>query len=187
MSVRILKLPQARYYLRAARFGIQALADRRPLGAEFLFMCVGILASLRTVQFALLNHDSKLSPSHQAAIARWRARTPIDGPEMGFIKESRDRILKGGAFAAYATRSESGIGEGENYEITSEDYEAVYYVDGKRRDLIADMWAAADWCESQLADLDNEVPGIEFPDEDDDIDLAAFEESLREQGGASQG
>jgi hypothetical protein len=106
---------------------------------------------------------------------------------MGFIKESRDRILKGGAFVAYATRSESGIGEGENYEITSEDYEAVYYVDGKRRDLIADMWAAADWCESQLADLDNEVPGIEFPDEDDDIDLAAFEESLKEQGGASQG
>lgn len=176
MNVRILKLPQARYYLRAARFGIQALADRRPLGAEFLFMCVGILASLRTVQFALFNHDSRLSPTHQAVIASWRKTTPLDGPEMGFIKTSRDRILKGGAFEAFATLSESGSGEGSNYEVTSEDYDAAYYVNGERRDLIADMQAAADWCESELVAIEDQVPGIEFPDGQPDLDFAAYED-----------
>src|SRR5690242_6771784 len=114
MATRILKLPQTRYYLRAARFGIEALADRKPLGAEFLFMCVGILASLRTVQFALLNHDSTLSPTHKAVIEKWKATTPLDGPEMGFIKTSRDLILKRGAFQAFATLSESSTGEGSN-------------------------------------------------------------------------
>ena len=179
MTARILKLPQARYYLRAARFGIQALADRRPLGAEFLFMCVGILASLRTVQFALLNHDSKLSRTHQTVIAKWREATPIDGPEMGFIKTSRDRILKGGAFEAFATRSESGIGEDSNYEVTSEEYDAVYYVNGERRDLIADMRTAADWCENRLAAIEDQVPGIEFPDDEPDFDLAVCMEENR--------
>ena len=58
---------------------------------------MGILASLRAVQHALLNHDSTLSPEHKKAIEAWKKSTPFDGPEITFIKNSRDLILKGGA------------------------------------------------------------------------------------------
>jgi hypothetical protein len=51
------------------------------------------------------------------------------------IKNSRDLILKEGSFEAYATHSQSGIGEGENYTVTHEDYELAYYINGERRDL----------------------------------------------------
>ena len=96
---------------------------------------------------------------------------------MGFIKTSRDLILKRGAFQAFATLSESSTGEGSNREVTGLDYDAAYYVDGKRKDLIAAMQAAADWCESQLMTIEAQVPAIEFTDDDEDLlDLSAFEE-----------
>jgi hypothetical protein len=60
------KLPQSRYYLRAATYGIKVLVGRKPMDEGFLFFSVGILASLRAVQHALLNHDSTLSPLHKA-------------------------------------------------------------------------------------------------------------------------
>jgi hypothetical protein len=63
----------------------------------FLFFTVGILAALRAVQHALLNHDSTLSTEQKS--------TPFNGPEITFIKNSRDLILKAGAFPAYATYS----------------------------------------------------------------------------------
>ncbi len=62
------KLPQSRYYLRGAQYGIDALVAQRPMDEAFLFFVVGILASLRAVQHALLNHDSKLSDEHKAVI-----------------------------------------------------------------------------------------------------------------------
>ena len=39
-------------------------------------------------------------------------------------------------------------------------WEAFYYVGGKSRDLIADMRAAADWCEAQLSSIEPHVPII---------------------------
>jgi hypothetical protein len=112
MIQRNLKLPQSRYYLRAAQYGIDALVSQRPMNEGFLFIVVGILASLRAVQHALLNHDSKLSDQHKAVIQAWKKSTPMYGPEIKFINHSRDLILKGGAFDAYATRTEGGIGIG---------------------------------------------------------------------------
>jgi hypothetical protein len=80
-----------------------------------------------------------------------------------FIKNSRDLILKGGAFDAYATYSYGGIGEGDNFQMTNDDYETAYYVDGERRSLIEDMEAAAAWCEKQLSNIGAQVPAIYLP------------------------
>ena len=153
MTTRNLKLPQSSYYLRAAKYGIDALLKQRPMDEEFLFFTVGILASLRAVQHVLLNHDSTLSPEHKRAIEAWKKSTPFDGPEITFIKNARDLILKGGAFQAYATYSYSGIGEGDNFQMTRDDYETAYYVNDERRSLVEDMRAAADWCEKELSAL----------------------------------
>jgi hypothetical protein len=157
------KLPQSSYYLRAAIYGIDTLLKVRPMGEGFLFYTVGILASLRAVQHALLNHDSTLSPEHKKAIEAWKKSTPFDRPEITFIKNSRDLILKGGAFQAYATYSYGGIGEGDNFQMTHDGYETAYYVDGERRSLIEDMRAAADWCEKELSTIEAHVPAIDLP------------------------
>jgi hypothetical protein len=156
------KLPQARYYLRAANYGIDALLAQHPMDEKFLFFVVGVLASLRAVQHALLNHDSTLSAQHKTAIEEWKRTTPMNGPEITFIKNSRDLILKRGSFAAFATTTHGGIGEGESYQITSEGYDAGYYVDGKRRDLIEDVRNAAAWCDQQLKDIEKKVPPVQL-------------------------
>jgi hypothetical protein len=163
MITRNRKLPQSSYYLRAAQYGIDALLKQRPMDEGFLFFTVGILASLRAVQHALLNHDSTLSPEHKRAIEAWKKSTPFDGREITFIKNSRDLILKGGAFQAYATYTYGGIGEGENFQMTHDDYETAYYVDDERRSLVEDMRAAADWCEKELSALEAQVPKINLP------------------------
>jgi hypothetical protein len=157
------KLPQSSYYLRAAQYGIDALLKERPMDEGFLFYVVGILASLRAVQHALLNHDSTLYAEHKKAVEAWKKSTPLDGAEITFIKNSRDLILKGGAFQAYATYSYGGIGEGENFQMTHDCYETAYYVDGGRRSLIEDMRAAAAWCEKELSTIEAQVPAINLP------------------------
>jgi hypothetical protein len=122
------KLPQSSYYLRAAKYGIDALLKERPMDEGFLFYTVGILSSLRAVQHALLNRDSTLSPEHKRVIEAWKKSTPFDGSEITFIKTSRDLILKSGAFEAYATHSYSGIGEGDNFQMTYDGYDTALCV-----------------------------------------------------------
>ena len=90
------KLPQSRYYLRAAKYGIKKLLEVQPMDEGFLFYTVGILASLRAVQHALFNSDSKLSPQHRNVISDWQKNTRMDGREIDFIKWGRDQILKRG-------------------------------------------------------------------------------------------
>jgi hypothetical protein len=92
------KLPQATNYLRAARAGIQMLEQREPMDNRYLFLVSGILACLRAVEHALLNHDRCLSTEHRAAIDEWKKRTPMNGKVMSFIKKSRDQILKDATF-----------------------------------------------------------------------------------------
>jgi hypothetical protein len=148
------KLPQSRYYLRAARYGIDALVREQPLGEDFLFYTVGILSSLRAVQHVLINHDSKLSPQHAKAIAKWKDDAPFDA----FIKPARDQILKEGQFPAYARKTEFGWGEGEDYQITGNLYRVMYYSGEEQRDLIKEMRRAADWCDEQLSTIEAQVP-----------------------------
>jgi hypothetical protein len=129
----------------------------------FLFVTVGILACLRAVQHSLLNHDSTLSVQHRAVVAAWKKSTPMDGPEITFIKTSRDLIRKAGAFSAYAGLRRAGIGEGTNFKTTRETYDTGYYVGEERRDLIADMRSASEWCDNQLTAIEAQVPAINLP------------------------
>jgi hypothetical protein len=62
------KLPQARMYLQSAQWGFDELLTKQLNGYAYRFYLIGILASLRAVQHALKNHDSKLSEEHRRVI-----------------------------------------------------------------------------------------------------------------------
>ena len=110
-----LKLPQARMYLGAAQWGIDALVNGQLQSRAFHFHIVGILASLRAVQAALLNHDRKLSDAHRRVISAWRTSTASwrDIPELAFIVFARNQILKAGMFNSYAVSSTARVGGDE--------------------------------------------------------------------------
>ena len=130
---------------------------------RLLFLIAGILACLRAVQHSLLNHDRRLSPEHKAAINEWEKCTPMDGKEISFIKKSRDMILKGGTFPGGAGFRLAEFDPDGTMRRVSKRWEAYHLLDGKHRDLIADMRAAADWCEAQLSAIEPHVPAINLP------------------------
>jgi hypothetical protein len=84
------KLPQARMYLQSAQWGFDELLRNNSAAVPFRFYLIGILASLRTVQHALMNHDSTLSGEHKRVIEDWRQATPLSTPELHFIRTSRE-------------------------------------------------------------------------------------------------
>ena len=95
------KLPQARMYLKSARWGFDRILEQKPSGYEYRFYMIGILAALRAVQHSLHAHDRKLSPAHERVISDWSAKTSIrDHPDLQFIKSARDQVLKAGSFAS---------------------------------------------------------------------------------------
>lgn len=153
------KLPQARMYLKSAKWGFDSLHNHKPSGYEFRFYIIGILASLRAVQHALHAHDRKLSPEHDAAISRWWSTTKDWKaiPELNFIKTSRDMVLKEGTFEAGATYHEHSSGN----EPPTVEYDLDYYPngpDGEPRDLGRDIRAAIQWCEKELSKIESELP-----------------------------
>jgi hypothetical protein len=153
------KLPQARMYLQSAEWGFDELLTKQPEGRAFCFYLIGILASLRTVQHALMNHDSTLSIEHKRVVEDWRQATPLSTPELHFIRTSRDLILKRGSFRGYATRTESSTGEEPNLEITGTSYELAYYDEaGNRHDLEKEIRCAIDWCEQELTAIEAKLP-----------------------------
>jgi hypothetical protein len=95
------RLPQARMYLKSARWGFDRILEQKPSGYEYRFYMIGILAALRAVQHSLHAHDRKLSPAHERVISDWWAKTSIrDHPDLQFIKSARDQVLKAGSFAS---------------------------------------------------------------------------------------
>ena len=94
------KLPQARRYLRAARFGLHTLLELKIAGTGYIFHVIGLLTTLRAVPHVLMGHDSKLSPEHKAVIAAWLIRTKNfkEHPEFYLIIRARNQILKDGSF-----------------------------------------------------------------------------------------
>jgi hypothetical protein len=153
------KLPQARMYLQSAQWGFDELLKKRLEGRAFCFYLIGILASLRTVQHALMNHDSTLSNEHKRAIEDWRQATPLSTPELDFIRRSRNLILKGGNFESYAIVTVSSIGEEPNLEITGTSYELAYYDGaGGRRDLEKEIRRAIKWCDRALTAIEAKLP-----------------------------
>jgi hypothetical protein len=155
------ELPQARMYLRSARWGFDELLAKQLNDTAFIFYLVGILASLRAVQHSLENADSTLSGEHKRVIAEWWQATPPSTPELHFIRTSRNLILKEGAFPAFAINSESSIGEESNLSITGTSYELVYYDEaGERRDLEESLRGAIRCCERELTAIEAKLPPL---------------------------
>jgi hypothetical protein len=153
------KLPQARMYLQSAQWGFHELLTKKLSGHPFRLYLIGILASLRTVQYALKSHDSKLSDEHKRVVDEWWRATPLSTPELHFIRTARNRILKRGAFESYAIVSESSTGEGPNLKITSTAYELAYYDDaGERHDLEKEIRDAIHWCDRELTAIEGKLP-----------------------------
>ena len=153
------KLPQAKMYLQSAQWGFHELLTKQLDGRAFCFYLIGILASLRAVQHALMNHDSTLSDEHKRAIEDWRQATPLSTPELHFIRTSRDLILKRGSFRGYAIFTESSTGEEPNLEITGTSYELAYYDEaGDRLDLEKEIRRAIDWCDRELTAIEAKLP-----------------------------
>jgi hypothetical protein len=154
-----LKLLQARFYLRLARWGVDQLVDGRLMGEPLGFHIIGILASLRAVQHALRNHDAKLSLEHKRVIDEWwNDQRVMESADWKFIKTARDLILKEGLFKAYATLTESGIGEGKNYTVTRVDYDLSYWMNRERYPLQSAIENAINWCERELAKIEARLP-----------------------------
>jgi hypothetical protein len=156
------KLPAARRYLRAARWGLDALLSQKPMGAGYLFHAIGLLSTLRACQHVLIKRDRKLTPRHEEVITAWCRSTEDfkQFPELDFITKARNTILKDASFPSYATRSEG------SWEDAGIDYEMAHYLDGERRDLEIDVRAAMDWFERQLAEIEGQLP-TRYEDDDE--------------------
>jgi hypothetical protein len=168
------KLPQARMYLKAARWGFDSLLDQKLSGTGFRFFMIGILSTLRAVQHSLYNHDRHISPEHDDVISKWWIATGdlACHPERRFIKEARDQILKKGSFDSFAIYHESSTGPANDPIITSVNYELEYYNGDQRRDLAADIRSAIDWCERELGNIESDLPSRYEQDELSERDFA---------------
>jgi hypothetical protein len=144
-------------YLDAARWGFDQLIAQKLLGHAFRFQIIGILASLRAVQHALDGHDRDLSRDHQRVISEWWNRTKDDSkiPDLQFIRQARNLILKKGAFEAYATVHEFPSGETT--------YDLGYWEGKNRHDLDAAIRSALKWCDGELTALEAQLPDVEPP------------------------
>jgi hypothetical protein len=153
------KLPQARMYLKSAKWGFDRLLEQMSSGYEYKFFMIGILAALRAVQHSLHAHDRKLSPAHEKVISVWWANPSIrDHPDLQFIKNARDQVLKAGSFESYATYSQSGIGELENFQVTGADYDLAYYDQNQERhDLKVAIESALKWCDRKLTEIESHL------------------------------
>jgi hypothetical protein len=99
------KLPQARRYLRAARAGLDALLQQKPVGSGYFFYLNGLFATMRACQHVLFNRDSTLSQRHKEVIDNWRQTNSFEQiPELGFIKKARDMVLKDASFICNSLR-----------------------------------------------------------------------------------
>jgi hypothetical protein len=147
-------------YLKAAKWGFDSLLEQKLTGPAHHFYMIGILAALRAVQHSLYAHDRNLSSTHKKAIETWWKKTSNRElyPDLQFIKNARDLILKAGSFDSYATYSESSTGEGSNIEITNTDYDLAYYDEtGERRDLKEAVESALNWCNRELTEIESEI------------------------------
>ncbi len=151
------KLPQARRYFRAAKWGFDEMVEQRHVDRAFVFQIVGVLTILRSVPFALNSVDRKLSAARQAAIDEWWQRTAT-APEIKFIKRMRDTALKDAALKSIAVASSSYTGDGPASEETSRDYSVDHIDLGQRRDMLADLRFLFDWFDAQLCEIEALLP-----------------------------
>jgi hypothetical protein len=143
-----------------ARWDFDSLLEQRLSGYGCRFYIIGILAALRSVQHSLYAHDRNLSSTHKKIIETWWKKTSNRElyPDLGFIKNARDLILKAGSFDSYASYSESATGEGNNLQITGTDYDLAYYDEsGERHDLKEAIEFALNWCDRELTQIESQI------------------------------
>jgi hypothetical protein len=153
------KLPQARLYLRASKWGFDQMVEHCHQGAAYVFHIIGTLTLLRSVPLALYSHDRKISATHEAVITEWWSRMkPATSSELHFLKRVRDVALHDGALNTVAVSSSAMIGGGPESEVWSRDYE-VEFVDGdERHDLLAKLREIFDWVDAQLSEIEAKLP-----------------------------
>jgi hypothetical protein len=150
------KLPTARSYLKAARWGFYEMVRQRHVGIAFIFHLAAIAAVARAVPEALIKTDSKLSDTHRTVIGKWSERTkPATTPVIHFLKTIRDLALHEGKLRSYATRA--GIHRNEIIIETSYDV-GRYDEQGERHDLLAELRRAFDWLEDELTQIEEQLP-----------------------------
>jgi hypothetical protein len=154
------KLPRARSYLHAARWGFWQMVKERHVGAPVIFHLAAIAAVARAVPDVLIRADCQLSDAHKAVIGEWRARTkPATTPVIHFLKTIRDLALHEGKLNSYAIWSELRHGEGHNEIIISSDYDVARYDEqGDRHDVLAELRWAFDWLETELRRIEAQLP-----------------------------
>jgi hypothetical protein len=149
------KLPRARSYLRAARWGFNEMVEQRHLGAAFIFHLAGVVTVARAVPQALTNTDCEQSDAHRKVIGEWFERTkPGTTPVIDFLKEVRDVALHEGRLQSYATRANIR----RNEVIIETGYDVGRYDEqGQRHDLIAELRWAFDWLETELQQIEAQL------------------------------
>ena len=150
------KLPRARSYLRAARWGFDELVEKQHMGVPLIFHLVAVAAVARAVPEALIKTDRKLSDAHHKLIGEWAQRTrPATTPVIHFLKTMRDLALHEGELRSYATRANID----RNEVIIENSYDVARYDEhGKRQDLLVKLREAFDWLDCELAWIEKRLP-----------------------------
>jgi hypothetical protein len=150
------KLPGARSYLRAAKWGFDEMVEKQHMGVAFIFHLAAIAAVARAVPEVLIKTDRKLSDAHRAVIGEWSQRTkPATTPVIRFLKTVRDLALHEGKLRSYATKAD--IHRNEVIIDTSYDV-GSYDEQGERHDLLAELRWAFDWLETELGQIEARLP-----------------------------
>jgi hypothetical protein len=153
------KLPSARSYLRAAKWGFHKMVEKQHMGVAFIFHLAAIAAVARAVPEVLITTDRKLSDAHRAVIGDWSARTkPATTPVIHFLKTIRDLALHEGKLRSYATKADIH----RNEVIIDAGYDVGRYDEqGERHDLLAELRWAFDWLEVQLSEIEAKLPDVD--------------------------
>ena len=133
-------------YLKSARWDFDSLLEQRLSGYGYRFYIIGA----RPQSFI----------NTQENYRTWWKKTSNRElyPDLGFIKNARDLILKAGSFDSYASYSESATGEGDNLQITGTDYDLAYYDEsGERHDLKEAIEFALNWCDRELTQIESQI------------------------------
>ena len=130
---------------------------QRLSGYGYRFYIIGILAALRAFAVCARSQSFINTQENYRNLVEENTNRELY-PDLGFIKNARDLILKAGSFDSYASYSESATGEGDNLQITGTDYDLAYYDEaGERHDLKEAIESALNWCDRELTQIESQI------------------------------
>ena len=130
---------------------------QRLSGYGYRFYIIGSLAALRAFAVCARSQSFINTQENYRNLVEENTNRELY-PDLGFIKNARDLILKAGSFDSYASYSESATGEGDNLQITGTDYDLAYYDEaGERHDLKEAIESALNWCDRELTQIESQI------------------------------